>query len=556
MNRDRRLLQADGMSMPLAMGCNVAGFASEECLMGKEIPKISARQFDAAIFDMDGVVTRTAHLHAAAWKKAFDGYLEMRAARTKTEFEPFSIESDYPLYVDGKPRYDGVRDFLASRRIKLPEGEPADEAGKETVCGIGNAKNDLFLETLAEQGVERDESTIDLLRQLRAAGIKTAVISSSKNARAVLNAAQVNPLFDVRIDGLDADALGIPGKPKPDIFLAAAKALKASPRRSVIVEDAVSGVQAGRSGGFGLVIGIDRTGIRDELAKSADVVVDSLAEIGIEIHPGKSDLETLPSALAQFDNLTNLLKQKKVAVFLDYDGTLTPIVERPELATISEGMRETVRELARSCPVAIISGRDRKDVERLADVAGVFYVGSHGFDIIDPDGQVTVFQDGVACLPALDRAEAFLGQELGEIEGAQVERKKFAIAVHFRRVPEEFWPQVEDAVNEALRRTKGLCKSGGKRIFEVRPDIDWNKGKALAWVVNRLGLDRREALPIYIGDDLTDEDALREIADYGVGILVGDEPRQTYARYALENPDEVGIFLQKLGEHLRSRGER
>jgi alpha,alpha-trehalase len=511
------------------------------------------RQFDAVIFDMDGVVTETAYVHAAAWKKMFDGFLSDLGSRTGGCFEPFDLGKDYTRYVDGKPRYDGVRDFLASRGIELGEGTVDDDPDQETVCGLGNRKNRYFNEVLDEKGAKSYPSTVGFIKSLKKAGIKTAIISASKNARAVLASAAVADLFDARLDGLDALKLGIPGKPAPDVFLAAAKKLGTTPQRSVVVEDAQSGVQAGRAGGFGLVIGIDRANQREELAKYADIVVDDLAEIDLLFNRDTNSTDLLPSALDRFNDIACLLKRKRPAVFLDYDGTLTPIVERPELAVLSEEMRQTVVDLARYCTVAIVSGRDLRDVEKLAGIENIYYAGSHGFDIAGPAGKKIEFQRGSDYLPALDEAEKALRQRLDPVDGAQVERKKFAIAVHFRRVTESLHPEVERAVDEVVSQSPGLIRTGGKMIFELRPDIDWDKGKALTWLLRELGLDRRDVIPIYLGDDLTDEDALREIEHRGLGILVRDETRSTHARYALEDTADVRIFLQALGDFLEER---
>jgi len=526
--------------------------------MNNKSPIISASQFDAVIFDMDGVVTQTAHVHAAAWKKMFDSYLQQRSERTGEPYEPFSIEKDYTRYVDGKPRYDGVRDFLKSRGIELPEGDPEDGPDEETIRGLGNRKNSFFQEVLEEQGAECYETTVGLIHQLRQAGIKSAVISASKNARKVLKAANVHDLFDARVDGLDAEEMGLPGKPAPDVFVAAAEKLGASPARSVVIEDAQSGVQAGRAGGFGLVIGVDRANQREELARYADVVVKDLAEVKVEKrkHNPEKKTDDLPCALDRFNDVTCRLKNRQPAVFLDYDGTLTPIVERPEDAVITDEMRQTVQDLADYCTVAIVSGRDRRDVEQLAGVKRIHYAGSHGFDIADPEGRTMENRQGEAFLPALDQAEKALHEHLDHIEGAQVERKKFAIAVHFRRVPESRHAEVEQAVDEVLAQSSRLRKTGGKMIHELRPDIDWDKGRALRWLLEKLNLDRRDVLPIYIGDDLTDEDALREIEQQGIGILVRDgETRLTHARYALEDTAEVRIFLRELHDFLEERNE-
>jgi alpha,alpha-trehalase len=243
---------------------------------------ITKTDFDAVLFDLDGVVTDTAVLHAAAWKQLFDEYLQRRPAEGHPRVRPFAVETDFRQYVDGKPRYEGVRSFLQSRGIALPYGEPTDPPGRETVCGLGNRKDELFHRLLRQQGVRVFPSTVAFIRRLKDAGIKTAVVSSSKNCAAVLHAAGLAGLFDARVDGLESARLYLKGKPAPDTFLGAAARLGADPRRAVVVEDALAGVQAGRAGHFGLVIGVARQGDRTALRQSgADVVVDDLGTIGV-----------------------------------------------------------------------------------------------------------------------------------------------------------------------------------------------------------------------------------------------------------------------------------
>ncbi len=241
---------------------------------------ITRDRFDAVLFDLDGVITATASVHAAAWKQMFDAFLRARAQEQGAPFVPFDTGHDYEQYVDGKRRYDGVQSFLESRGIELPHGEPSDSATARTVCGLGNRKNELIGEVLASQGVEVFEGTIALVHQLRALGFKTAVVSSSENAKTMLESAGIQDLFDLRVDGRVASELHLPGKPAPDTFLFAAKRLGVKPERAVVVEDAIAGVQAGRDGGFGLVIGVDRVGRPESLSDNgADVVVGDLSEM-------------------------------------------------------------------------------------------------------------------------------------------------------------------------------------------------------------------------------------------------------------------------------------
>lgn len=242
---------------------------------------LQRQDFDAVIFDMDGVVTDTAMLHGESWKKMFDGFLQGYAGEAGPQ-QPFDLDRDYRLHVDGKPRFDGVRDFLDSRGIVLPEGGLGDAPGKESVHALGNWKNEIFNALLQNHGAVAYPGTVELIRDLHRAGLKTAIISSSKNAVKILESAGVLGLFDAKVDGLDSQNLGIVGKPDPAIFLQAAKAIGVEPGRAVVVEDAISGVQAGRAGGFGLVIGVDRVGDPEALrSNGADVVVADLAEVTV-----------------------------------------------------------------------------------------------------------------------------------------------------------------------------------------------------------------------------------------------------------------------------------
>ncbi len=239
--------------------------------------------FDAVVFDLDGVVTDTARVHAAAWKRLFDDYLRARAAKFQEDFQPFSAEHDYLTYVDGRPRYEGVRSFLGSRQISLAYGNPSDGPDEESICGLGNRKDRIFAEVLKRDGVTVFESTVRLIRELEAIGVRRAVASSSKNCRAVLRIAGIEDLFAARVDGAVSAQLGLSGKPAPDIFLKCAALLEVLPSCTVIVEDAIAGVEAGRNGSFALVIGVDRAGIGSALQEhGADVVVPDLGQVSAD----------------------------------------------------------------------------------------------------------------------------------------------------------------------------------------------------------------------------------------------------------------------------------
>lgn len=240
---------------------------------------------DAAVFDLDGVVTFTARVHAAAWKELFDEYLRSREQRFGEPFRPFDSDSEYRAYVDGKPRYDGVRAFLASRGIHLDLGTPSDSPDKETICGLGNRKNDLFVAKTKEMGVEVDHEAVRFIRELRDQNVRVGLASSSKNAVPILERVGLLELFTAVVDGKVSEKLGLKGKPQPDIFLKSLELLggAADPRRAMVVEDAIAGVQAGRAGHFGLVLGVDRANDSDQLREhGADWVIKDFQEISAE----------------------------------------------------------------------------------------------------------------------------------------------------------------------------------------------------------------------------------------------------------------------------------
>ena len=234
----------------------------------------------ACLFDLDGVLTDTASVHTKAWKAMFDDYLRQRAERAGEEFVPFDADSDYRQYVDGKPRQDGVRSFLESRGIELPEGDPDDPPDKETVNGLGNRKNDAFQKTLHEDGVKVFDGSRRYLEAVADVGLATAVVSSSANTRDVLEIAGIDQFFQQRVDGVTLREEHLEGKPAPDSFLRAAELLEVEAGAAAVFEDAISGVEAARAGNFGFVVGVDRVGQADELRRNgADVVITDLAEL-------------------------------------------------------------------------------------------------------------------------------------------------------------------------------------------------------------------------------------------------------------------------------------
>ncbi len=255
-----------------------------------------------------------------------------------------------------------------------------------------------------------------------------------------------------------------------------------------------------------------------------------------------------PSAIAEIDTIMALAAGRPPALFLDFDGTLAPIVPRPEDAVLAPGLREVIAREAARGPVAVVSGRDMPDVRARVAVDGIAYAGSHGFDILKADGTHVEHPEAARFLPILDAVEAALRKALADIEGAIVDRKRFAVAVHYRLCAESDAPRVEAAVDAALADNGDLKKSGGKKVFELKPDIEWHKGKAVLFLLDELADGGEGLLPVFVGDDVTDEDGFEAIRGRGVGVRVGDPAEPSAAAYALRDPDEVRQFLDLLCE--------
>jgi trehalose-phosphatase len=508
----------------------------------------------AAVFDLDGVVTFTARLHAAAWKDLFDAYLRERSERTGEPLRPFTDE-DYRTFVDGRPRYDGVRTFLASRGIELPEGEPSDPPEAETIAGLGNRKNELFRARLEREGADVDAEAVRLLRELREAGVPVGVATSSRNGPLVLEKAGLADLFDARVDGVISAELGLPGKPAPDIFLECLRRLgRTEPDATMMAEDATAGVEAGRAGGFGLVLGVDRTGHGLALREhGAHWVISDFGQVTVErlaaFFANQGHLR--PSVVGHRAEFEEALGGRRPVVFLDYDGTLSPIVDRPEQATMDEATRQALRRVAAACTTVIVSGRGREDVQRLVGLDDLIYAGSHGFDIAGPDGlRLEVDPE----LPPIAAAAAkAMESATNGIPGILVEDKRYAVAVHYRLTPPERAADVEAAVDRVLAGHPELRKGTGKKVFELRPARDWDKGRAVLWLLEHLGLDRPDVVPLYVGDDDTDEDAFAAVEGRGIGILVTEIPRATAAGWSAQDVAEVRVLLGWLAEHAERR---
>ncbi|WP_234834733.1 trehalose-phosphatase [Mycolicibacterium stellerae] len=508
---------------------------------------VDPRFYDAVIFDLDGVVTDTAAIHAAAWKAVFDDFLSRRAPSVGEDHTPLT-DDDYHGFIDGMSRLDGVANLLKSRGISVPWGS-ADDEGDQTVCGIANRKQQLFMELTAD-GVPVFESTVDFVRQLQKADIVTAVFSSSRNCAQILYGAGLSDLFPVRVDGVAAEELGLPGKPHPAMLHETAKRLGVRPQRCVVVEDAQAGVAAGHDGGFGLVIGVDRIGRADDLRRwGADVVVHDL--VAVSVRGSYQRISAMPDALRSYSEIAPLAETRQPVVLLDFDGTLSEIVGDPDAARLTPDAEKMLVSLAARCPVAVISGRSLADIRGRIGVPGVWYAGSHGFELVAPDGTHHQNEAGVQAIHVIGEAVSELRDRLAGVEGILIEDKRFTVAVHYRNVAPARIDEVIAAVRIIGQRDM-LRVTSGRKVIELRPDVDWGKGKAVEWIVDRIdGPDL--LLPIYIGDDLTDEDAFDATRRRGIGVAVrnpesGD--RRSAARFVLDDPDAVSRFLTRLADQL------
>ncbi|PQP52419.1 trehalose-phosphatase, partial [Mycolicibacterium austroafricanum] len=386
--------------------------------------------------------------------------------------------------------------------------------------------------------------TVDLARKLQSIGVAAAAYSSNGQCRQALKAAGIDDLFGVCIDGMEGDR-GTAEKPNPAVLLEAARRIGARPQRCVVVENSAAGVAAGRAGGFALVVGIDGTGVADELTRhGADVVLAGLADIAVRT--GDRRISELPNALASYGQLIGITSARESMLFLDYDGTLSPIVSDPAAARLVEGADEALELVSKVCPVAILSGRDLADVSARVGTPGVWYAGSHGFELTSPDGAYHCNDAAAVFVPVLEEAAAELNKTLAQIAGVRVEHKRFAVAVHYREVAPEQVSEIVSATHQ-LGARRGLRVTSGRMLVELRPDLDWDKGTTLAWIRDRID-PSGSLLPIYIGDDLTDEDAFDAVRFDGIGIVVGhdeDGDRKTAANFTLQSPEQVREFIQR-----------
>ncbi|CAA0094040.1 putative glycosyl hydrolase [Mycolicibacterium vanbaalenii] len=392
-------------------------------------------------------------------------------------------------------------------------------------------------------------ATVELAKKLHGIGVALAAYSSSPQCRRALEDAGIDDLFGVYVEG-SSGGRGTVEKPDPTVLREAARQLGVRPQRCVVVENSAAGVAAGRAGGFALVVGIDGTGGADELTRNgADIVLDELADIAVRT--GDRRISELPNALASYGQLIGVSTARRSMLFLDFDGTLSPIVSDPGSASLVEGAAAALKLISEVCPVAVLSGRGLADITDRVGIPGVWYAGSHGFELTGPDGTYHCNDAAAASVPALEGAATELNQSLAHIAGVRVENKHFSVAVHCREVAPEYVSEIISAT-KALAAQSGLRVTSGRMLVELRPDIDWDKGTTLAWIRDSID-PSGSLLPIYIGDDLTDEDAFDAIGFDGVGIVVQhaeDGDRKTAAHFTLQSPDQVREFIQRGAQWL------
>jgi trehalose-phosphatase len=360
-----------------------------------------------------------------------------------------------------------------------------------------------------------------------------------------------------RLRDAGVEATSGEAEPDPKRLRELATSIGMRAERCAVIADDPDAVVAARSGGFSLVIGAVPDGLRasgssagdDLLEHGADVVIDDIADVAVRT--GDRRMSDIPNALESYAGVAASLEGGVPAVCLDYDGTLSDIVADPDAAGLVDGADAALARLAGQCPVAILSGRDLADIRERVAVPGLWYAGSHGFESIAPDGSYRQNEDAAAAVPVLERAAQELREALANISGSRVEHKRFAVAVHYRDVAADDVGAVVASTYRVGRRER-LRVTNGRKVVELRPDVDWNKGTTLAWIRDQIE-QSQPVLPVYIGDDLTDEDAFDAVRTDGIGILVRhteDGDRRSAAQYTLENPNQVRVFLDRLADDL------
>ncbi|MGE0081664.1 MAG: trehalose-phosphatase [Thiohalomonadaceae bacterium] len=492
---------------------------------------IERARFDAVLFTLDGVLVQTDTVFSGAWQEAFDEFLARRVPGAG--HTPFDPQHDYDTQVHGRAPLDAAQRLLDARNLVVPTGKPNDTPRSVSAWGLANAAQARIVARLRGAPPPIYEPAVRLARTLRGCGIRVATVSLSRQAEEVLRATGMAALFHARVDGRDLERFRMRAWPAPDLWLEALRRLEVPAARAAAFVAGEAQAEAARAAGI--------TTLWDVTAAPAGH--PAMFDLFTVVLPASAadEAQALPSALAEVERIAP--PGRKLALFLDFDGTLTGITGTPREAILAPAMRDVLASLAERTPLAIVSGRDLDNLQARVGLSNLWYAGSHGFDIAGPDDLRYQPAEALACLPALDAAEQFLRDQLAGVEGALVERKRFALAAHYRPVAPGEAQRVKAAAEAARSMTEGLRASHGKKVIELLPDVDWHKGRAMQWLLERMA---PEAWPVYIGDDQTDEDAFILLAGHGAGIVVQDQPAATAARYRLRSPDEVLEFLSLL----------
>ena len=505
---------------------------------------ITGNQIKAVVFDIDTILD-SEQLHQTVWKQILNDFLKNNYPE-KAQLS----EEEYNRFIEGKPKIERIKNFLEYRDISLSFGSHEDPPGEKSICALENNKSRLFNQLLIAASTNYHTKICNRIRKWKEADIMTAVVSSDEHFSKIPDTEDFKKLFDIKVDGSAAKKMGLKDKPEADLFMEAVKQMGLSPSECALFESTVSGLQAASKASFGLVAGIPKQNNAKELSENgADVIVHDFDKLDLLNDPEiKMRFENpIPPFASEYTKIGELLHDKTPVIFLDYDGTLTPIVNRPEDAILSDEMKEILKSCASRLYVAVVSGRDMVDLKNRVDIDQIIYAGSHGFRISGPEGLYLEHEKSASLLPRLDEAENQLQQLFsGKFEGVQVERKRYAIAVHYRNARKEEVPDIKQEVTELVKNTAGFKTGEGKMILEIKPDIDWHKGKAVHWILERLNLTNREKyMPIYIGDDVTDEDAYESLSDWGISIQVGPGVVPSASKFRLKNIYQVRIFLKE-----------
>ena len=518
---------------------------------------IDPRYHDAVIFDLDRVLTEAASVQRLAWASLFHDCLAQRLPLEDEDRSLFA-DDDYQKLVDGAPCPDRIADFLASRGISLPLGVPSD-TGDDTISGLVNRHRRVYLDLL-ERDVPLFGAMVNLARRLRDIDVATAAHSSGLVCQA-LKSAGVDDLFDVCIDGTAAEGHGIARNPDLLVLVRAKHVLEAAgrlgvpPHRSVLVGDTDEGMSAGRDGGFARVIGLGATGYVDRLfEQGADVVVTDLADVAVRT--GDKRMSEIPNVMESYVQLAAVALAREQVVFINYEVVLSEFFPDPGAATLSDEVAEALERMARVSRVVVLTGRDVADIRERVGIPSIWYAGSHGLELAGPDGSYRENETAAAAVPVLADVAAELRDSLQHVPGVRIEHRRFAVAVHYGEVASEHVGAVV-ATTHRVRQRRDLRVAHGRMLVELRPDVDWDSGTALAWIRSHID-ESKSLVPTYLGGDPADEEAFDAVQFGGIGIAVrhdGDRDRRTAARFALDSPDQLREVLELGSGWLAYRNE-